>query len=173
MTHSFPNRGSSDLSSPLVATLVERPLADLAEDRRLAAALPGIGAANRPASQQVRAQYESHPYPRWQAPPTPRPAALRALIASLPGIDRDALPPAPLATLIAGCGTGYEAIDLARTDPSLAITAIDPSRASLAYAQRHAAELGLGAIAFAQGAPPPPTPQNRRASGRARVWHNA
>src|SRR3546814_13016360 len=93
--------------------------------RRLAAALPGIGATNRPASQQVRAQYESHPYPRWQAPPTPRPAALRALIASLPGIDRDALPPAPLATLIAGCGTGYEAIDLARTDPSSAITAID------------------------------------------------
>src|SRR3546814_15860069 len=60
------------VSSPLVATLVERTLADLAEERRLAAALPGIGATNRPASQQVRAQYESHPYPRWQAPPTPR-----------------------------------------------------------------------------------------------------
>src|SRR3546814_7396335 len=57
------------VSSPLVATLVERTLADLAEERRLAAALPGIGATNRPASQQVRAQYESHPYPRWQAPP--------------------------------------------------------------------------------------------------------
>src|SRR3546814_9911360 len=66
------------VSSPLVATLVERTLADLAEERRLAAALPGIGATNCPASQQVRAQYESHPYPRWQAPPTPRPAALRA-----------------------------------------------------------------------------------------------
>src|SRR3546814_20602756 len=92
------------VSSPLVATLVERTLADLAEERRLAAALPGIGATNRPASQQVRAQYESHPYPRWQAPPTPPPAALRALIASLPGTDRDALPPAPPATLIAGLG---------------------------------------------------------------------
>src|SRR3546814_3902670 len=32
------------VSSPLVATLVERTLADLAEERRLAAALPGIGA---------------------------------------------------------------------------------------------------------------------------------
>src|SRR3546814_16338636 len=120
------------------------------------------------ASQQVRAQYESHPYPRWQAPPTPRPAALRALIASLPGIDRDALPPAPLATLIAGCGTGYEAIDLARTDPSLAITAIDLSRASLAYAQRNAAEMGLGAIAFVQGA----LPALGSASCRARVCRN-
>src|SRR3546814_21041482 len=86
-------RSPPPVSSPRVATLVERTLADLAEERRLAAALPGIGATNRPASQQVRAQYESHPYPRWQAPPTPRPAALRALIASLPGIDRDALPP--------------------------------------------------------------------------------
>ncbi|RIA37133.1 methyltransferase family protein [Hephaestia caeni] len=139
------------LTSPLVAALVKRTLTDLAEERALAAALPSVGATSRSASQHVRAQYESHPYPRWQTPPTPRPADLRALIERLPGINHAALPPAPLATLIAGCGTGYEAIDLARTDPSLAITAIDLSRASLAFAQRNAAELGLGAIAFVQG----------------------
>src|SRR3546814_20200894 len=128
----------------------------------LAAALPGIGATNRPASQQVRAQYESHPYPRWQAPPTPRPAALRALIASLPGIDRDALPPAPLATLIAGCGTGYEAIDLARTDPSLAIPAHDLSPPRLPYAHRNPAAPGTGPIAFVPGPPPDLIPAHRR-----------
>src|SRR3546814_5590815 len=113
----------------------------------LAAALPGIGATNRPASQQVRAQYESHPYPRWQAPPTPRPAALRALIASLPGIDPKALPPAPLATPIAACGTGSKATDPARPTPTLPIPPSDPSPPVLAYPNANAAKLGPGRIA--------------------------
>jgi len=135
---------------PLVATLVKRTLTDLAEERRLAEKMPSLGGVARPASQQVRAQYESHPYPRWDTPPPPRRADIRAHLAALPGIDRAALPAAPLATLVAGCGTGYEAIDLARTDPGLTVTALDLSRASLAYAQRNAAELKLD-IAFVQG----------------------
>lgn len=140
-----------DAAAPLVAALVKRTLTDLAEERRLAEAMPSLGEPGRPASRAVRAQYESHPYPRWHAPPPPRRADIRAHLATLPGIDRAALPAAPLMTLVAGCGTGYEAIDLARTDPGLAITALDLSRASLAFAKRNAAELGLARIAFVQG----------------------
>ncbi|HVI99471.1 MAG TPA: class I SAM-dependent methyltransferase [Sphingomonas sp.] len=139
------------VTSPLVAALVKRTLTDLADERDRAAAMPSLGGTVRPASRQVRAQYESHPYPRWHAPPPPRLADVRAHLEGLPRIDHTALPPVPLATLVAGCGTGYEAIDLARTDPSLVITAIDLSCASLAFAQRNAVELGLGAIAFVQG----------------------
>nr|WP_286207632.1 class I SAM-dependent methyltransferase [Hephaestia sp. MAHUQ-44] len=124
--------------------------------------MPSLGATARPASQQVRTQYESHPYPRWHAPPPPRPTDVRAHLAGLPGIDRAALPPAPFATLVAGCGTGYEAIDLARTDPSLVITGVDLSRASLAFAQRNAASLGLAAITFAQGDLLDLSPENGR-----------
>jgi SAM-dependent methyltransferase len=53
--------------------------------------------------------------------------------------------------LIAGCGTGFEPIDLARMDPSLAITAMDLSRASLAHGMRVAEDLGLTQIRFVQG----------------------
>ncbi len=135
---------------PLVAALVKRTHTDLVEERRLAETMPSLGNALRPASQAVRKQYESYPYPRWDAPPPPHRSDIRAHLAALPRIDRAALPAGPLSTLVAGCGTGYEAIDLARTDPSLAITALDLSRASLAYAKRNAAELGLD-IAFVQG----------------------
>ena len=138
-------------ATPLVAVLVKRTYTDLAEESALAEAMPSLSDTHRAASQHVRAQYESHPYPRWHAPPPPQRADVRAHLVALPGIDRAVLPRAPLATLVAGCGTGYEAIDLARTDPSLAITALDLSRASLAYAGRNAAELGLTNIAFVQG----------------------
>ena len=53
--------------------------------------------------------------------------------------------------LVAGCGTGYEPIDIARRDSSVAITAIDLSRKSLAYAQRKAQALGCRNIEFHQG----------------------
>lgn len=102
-------------------------------------------------SAAVRRQYEEHPYPRWQAAPASRRAELRQRLEGLPGIDRAALPPAPLAVLIAGCGTGYEAIDMARMDASLSITAIDLSRASLAFARRRADELGVTNIVFLHG----------------------
>lgn len=50
-----------------------------------------------------------------------------------------------------GCGTGFEPIDMARIDPSLAITAMDLSRASLAHGMRVAEDLGLTQIRFVQG----------------------
>ncbi|MDV3458912.1 class I SAM-dependent methyltransferase [Sphingomonas sp. HF-S4] len=119
-------------------------------ERELAAALPGF-AAPQGLSAQVQRQYEAHPYPRWQAPPASRRTDFRPLLEALPGVDRAGLPPAPLSVLIAGCGTGYEAIDLARMDPSLSVTAIDLSRASLAFAQRKAQELGVTNLRFFHG----------------------
>ncbi|AQR73963.1 bifunctional 2-polyprenyl-6-hydroxyphenol methylase/3-demethylubiquinol 3-O-methyltransferase UbiG [Sphingomonas sp. LM7] len=102
-------------------------------------------------SADVQRQYEEHPYPRWQAAPASRRTDFRQLLETLPGIDRAALPQAPLTVLIAGCGTGYEAIDIARMDPSLSVTAIDLSRPSLAFARRQADELGAVNIAFHHG----------------------
>lgn len=123
---------------------------DLAIEREHATILPGF-AAPVGLSATVQRQYEAHPYPRWQAAPASRRTDLRRLLENLPGIDHAALPPAPLAVLIAGCGTGYEAIDMARMDPSLSVTAIDLSRASLAFAQRKADALGVANIAFLHG----------------------
>jgi ubiquinone/menaquinone biosynthesis C-methylase UbiE len=130
--------------------LAARARDDLAVERRHAAALPGIAAAQG-LSAEVQRQYEEHPYPRWQGAPASRRTDFRQLLASLPGIDGAALPPAPFAVLIAGCGTGYEALDLARMDPAVSVTAIDLSRASLAFARRKADELGVANIRFVHG----------------------
>ena len=134
--------------------LIKRTLDDLVVERRLAKSLPALIAAPIPdhaedaVSLAVRHQYELNPYPRWSEPPTPEHRPLAAVIAALPGVTD----PGPVRRLlIAGCGTGYEAIDLARTDPALKITALDLSRPSLAYGARMATELGVRTIDFRQG----------------------
>ena len=124
---------------------------ELTAEREIAARVPSFSSAANAFSDKVRRQYEDHPYPRWQAAPASRRSDFRQILESLPGIDRAELPPAPLAVLIAGCGTGYEATDLARMDPGLAVTAVDLSRASLAFARRKADELGVANIRFVQG----------------------
>lgn len=124
---------------------------EIAVERELAATIPSFAPPAGGVSDAVRRQYEEHPYPRWQAPPGSRRTDFRHILESLPGVDRAALPPAPLRLLIAGCGTGYEAIDMARMDASLSVTAVDLSRASLAFARRKADELGVANLRFLQG----------------------
>ena len=134
--------------------LVQRTLTDPRREAGLAEAIPTFESRTSlqdPVSAKVRAQYEASPYPRWTAPPTSTPAALIDRIRGLPGVDMAGLAIGPLEVLIAGCGTGFEAIDLARMDGTLKITALDLSRRSLAYGMRMAEDLGVGAIAFRQG----------------------
>jgi len=83
----------------------------------------------------VMRQYEESPYPRWAIE---RPWRKSAQAAS------------PLDILVAGCGTGWHVIQVARQFPNARILAVDLSKASLAYAQRKARELGLCTIEFAQ-----------------------
>jgi len=134
--------------------LAQRTLNDLRTETGLARTVPTLQAgdgAMDAVSIAVRAQYEANPYPRWAAPPQPRLMALRDHVVTLPKVDVGRLPAGPLRVLIAGCGTGYEAVDMARMDPTLAITALDLSRASLAYGARMAQALGVANIAFRHG----------------------
>jgi 2-polyprenyl-3-methyl-5-hydroxy-6-metoxy-1,4-benzoquinol methylase len=108
--------------------------------------LPGKEEVARRVSDAVRDQYEANPYPRWWAPPTPQPVSVAAHLAAL-----GAPQASPLEVLVAGCGTGFEPIDMARMDPSLRITALDLSAASLAYGQRMAGALGVEIVCFVQG----------------------
>ncbi|MFJ6023685.1 methyltransferase domain-containing protein [Brevundimonas sp. NPDC092305] len=102
-------------------------------------------------SDVVRQHYEENPYPRWSAPPAPQPRALRSVIEALPGVGAGLLSAPPLSVLVAGCGTGFEPIELARMDPTLTITAMDLSRASISYAEAKASELQVEGVTFMQG----------------------
>ena len=103
-------------------------------------------------SQAVRNLYEEHPYPRWFAIDRAAPLRLNDWIdREAPVAAASADFSAGSAVLVAGCGTGREACELAAGVSDAQVTAIDLSRTSLAYARRMAGELGLRNIEFRQG----------------------
>lgn len=104
----------------------------------------------------VAAQYEENPYPRWRWTQATEAGRARA------HLDRIADPPVDghsagdwqgrsLYVLIAGCGTGLQAIQAARAyAPKVQVLACDISRASLRYAAMQARRHKIGNIRFAQ-----------------------
>lgn len=101
-----------------------------------------------PVTRAVAAYYERYPYPAWRrlmrtGVKNTLPEQVRALDPSGP----DCLP-IKANILIAGCGTGSEAAQVALEYPDAAVTAIDVSEASLAFARRRCAEIGLERIRF-------------------------
>jgi len=119
----------------------------------LAAAMPALTTVRTGTSELVRSQYETYPYPRWQSLPRTAPVPLPVYLRHAIWPHRpEGLPdlPAPR-ILIAGCGTGHQAVLAATRYKNASILAIDLSRASLAYASRMADRLGVTNIRFAQG----------------------
>ena len=139
-----------------LSLLVKRTLLDLQQEQQYQTGFRKIGPINNSpdtnsVSDQVRNQYEQNPYPRWQIPPAPTPVALTQILQQLPGANHTQLPVGNISVLIAGCGTGFEPIELARMDRSAKITALDLSSKSLAYAKRMADELQISNVDFVQG----------------------
>jgi 2-polyprenyl-3-methyl-5-hydroxy-6-metoxy-1,4-benzoquinol methylase len=90
-------------------------------------------------SEQVRAQYEEFPYPRWT---TIRDLLPYDLFRSVAGKRAK--------ILVAGGGTGNEAATIARAVPDADILSIDLSRMSLAYGAVKAGQFGLKNVVFRQ-----------------------
>jgi tetratricopeptide (TPR) repeat protein/SAM-dependent methyltransferase len=138
----------------VLAGLLRQQRDEPAEEKRLAAALPLLTQIEDNVSQQVRAQYEANPYPRWvrlQEAVTPLP--LKNYLASrfpFAGLLEAQLPEKP-EVLIAGCGTGQYALELAQQFVMGDVLGMDLSRASLAHAARKAAEAGVSQVKFGQG----------------------
>lgn len=104
-------------------------------------------------SQKVRRQYEENPYPRWEDIPATGQANSFAikLQSHFPTLDwQNIAVPAQPKILVAGCGTGREAIQASRLYSGARILAVDLSLDSLAYAIRKSRELNITNIEFAQ-----------------------
>lgn len=141
---------------PFVSLLVKRTLLDPQQEQHYQRRFRKIGSTNtdkstNSLSNKVRNQYEENPYPRWQIPPAPTPTPLLKILQQLPGINPEQLSSENISVLIAGCGTGFEPVELARMDKDSQITALDLSSKSLAYAQRMADALGISNVDFVQG----------------------
>ncbi|HEX9395236.1 MAG TPA: methyltransferase domain-containing protein [Burkholderiales bacterium] len=152
--HTLPDaeRVADELARTALASLARRQILEPLEERRLRDALPRADVAAGGASQAVQAQYEEHPYPRWLRTQT------RFEAASPAALLRELFPHAPLEglsesaprLLVAGCGTGQNAIACALRFRDARVLAVDLSRASLAYAMRKSRELGLERIEYRQ-----------------------
>jgi len=104
-------------------------------------------------SKIVGAQYEANPYPRWQRLDSVAARPLGELMLSRYPMLSELKPVwsnSPQ-VLVAGCGTGRQAIRAAQLYQGSRILAMDLSLASLGYAQRQAQAHRVANIEFARG----------------------
>ncbi len=135
-----------------IAALLTQQIAEPAEEERLRATTPRLTPIEDGVSLAVQQQYAENPYPRWvrlplMDKPTTLDEQLGALFAHMPFSK---LGKREAEILIAGCGTGQQALDAANLFAAARLLAIDLSLPSLAFARRKARELGLTNIEFAQ-----------------------
>jgi tetratricopeptide (TPR) repeat protein/SAM-dependent methyltransferase len=139
-------------SSAALEAVLTQQVREPDAERLMAAAIPQWTSIDDTTSLAVRQQYEENPYPRWiKTIPAGRPVSFDAYLSEiLPSARLDPTDRAPLDVLVAGCGTGQQPIDFSLRVASGRIVAVDLSRASLGYAARKSAELGLRNIEYAQ-----------------------
>ena len=122
-----------------------------AREARLAVGIPQLGPIEDETSRRVAGQYEAHPYPRWTSMQAPAENSARAMLERYFGPEVLTFRDRPFKVLVAGAGTGMQAIAAAiRYGPKADVLAVDLSRRSLAYAEAKAESYGVTNIRFAQ-----------------------
>jgi 2-polyprenyl-3-methyl-5-hydroxy-6-metoxy-1,4-benzoquinol methylase len=125
-----------DGDSGLVAAYLPRPSVEAIETEAADAV-----------TRAVTAQYEGWPYPAWTRITLPEPTRFPDVVRKM---DSRAVQDLPIDAnmLIAGCGTGRQAAEVASQYPDATVTAIDVSEASLDYARRQCAALNIDGVQF-------------------------
>lgn len=122
------------------------------KEAALARDLPCLSAAAGETSRRVAGQYMRDPYPRWLSLQAPQPGSARDRMGNHFPADALTIVDKPCDVLIAGAGTGRQAIESAIGYGALArVLAIDLSARSLAYGARMAESLGVENLRFAIG----------------------
>jgi len=118
----------------------------LQKEKEAAASIPRLTEISDAVSQKVQEQYEENPYPRWDKMwlPEPRPVAeeLQRILPEQPSSVFAGLSHPPQ-LLVAGCGTGKHAAQVAARYKDSQIVAVDLSSASLGYAKGKLEEHGF------------------------------
>lgn len=126
------------IANPAFADVVRAHLQDSDIETQLSAEIPAIGAITDAVSRSVQNQYEANPYPRWAACQREQPRRFGEFLSAISqayGVTLTQAGPSP-DILIAGCGTGLQAIQCASQFSTAKVVGLDLSRPSLAYAAR-------------------------------------
>jgi len=142
---------NQSFGSPM-SILMRRGIGDRQVERRLQAGIKTLTPIQDPTSSAVRGQYEEYPYPVWLSfvPPAAPTSFSHWARQRFPSILTDTLDLDHSRILVAGCGTGRQAIHTAIRRPGSSVLAVDVSRASLSFAIRRAEELRVPNIEFSQ-----------------------
>ncbi|ARQ02593.1 tetratricopeptide repeat protein [Pseudorhodoplanes sinuspersici] len=148
--HALPIAGQlskQTVGEPLTL-LLDRQIKEPAEE---AALRPSIQIIAKPSDTKTSDAPDDTPAPRWTAVTPQRPISVEAYLRrGFPDADvRTSDKNEPFDILIADCGTGQSAIEMAARHAGSNMLAIDPNAANLAYAARQARRLGQSAIGFA------------------------
>jgi len=127
-------------ADPVLGPLVREAIAEPFEENEIAASLRRLTPVDDTTSREVQTQYTEFPYPRWRF--TESNKKLSSFF--------DPLHDKELDILIAGCGTGQEAMYYNMAFPRARILAVDLSAASLSYAVRKGKERKVDNIEFVQ-----------------------
>ena len=143
---------SRDWPAP-VADVIRQQVREPRAEKKLRELIPRLTPIGNGVTANVREQYEENPYPRWvRLPDAPAPILIDDHI-------RRHFPTAPvrplgapdtLDILVAGCGTGRYALELAQTYRGARVLGVDLSLSSLASARRRTPQRLAGKIEFAQ-----------------------
>lgn len=129
--------------------LLKQHLERRREEQQAAAEVPRLAALADETSQRVARQYEASPYPRWQSLHVSTGGTMKAMLSRfvdpsrLDFMDRD------FDVLVAGAGTGKQALQSAFAyGPKARVLATDISAVSLGYAQVAAKRYGVKNVEF-------------------------
>ncbi|MCW5589224.1 MAG: methyltransferase domain-containing protein [Legionellales bacterium] len=126
-------------------------LFDILQEEEYKSQIQSFGSINNRVTQNVQQQYEENPYPRWSGLYS-SPIEFAHHITQNCG--NFSVPEhwhgKTLKVLIAGCGTGKQPLWVAKSYRNIEVTAIDISRASLAYAMKMADYYQVKNVKFLQ-----------------------
>jgi 2-polyprenyl-3-methyl-5-hydroxy-6-metoxy-1,4-benzoquinol methylase/tetratricopeptide (TPR) repeat protein len=136
-----------------IVRLLDQQVREPLKERELESSIPRLTPIEDRISRLVQKQYEESPYPRWIS--TVETGGRHKQIdeylrAMFPRVPFSPLGKDKLDILIAGAGTGRQAIEVARQFSRSRVLAVDLSRAALAYAKRRSDELGVNNIEYGQ-----------------------
>jgi len=136
-----------------VVAVLRQQVREPLEERALRTGINCLTSISPGVSEDVRAQYEQNPYPRWaKLPVSDSPRRFNDWL-------RQAFPFSRFApmqddrqpeVLIAGCGTGSQPIFTANRYSGARVLAVDLSLSSICYALRKTQELGIANVEYAQ-----------------------